>query len=95
MRKRFKDANKQAPIIGAIRCWAAMNRIESKELALAWGCGEAVVSRFLGGKSWPDGPTMGRIIAWLMGVKFHVDHCELAITSQENNLETSANKLNL
>lgn len=55
----------QSKICHVIRVYAAAMNLENKELALAWGCSESTVSRFLNGKNWPDGPTMCRIFAWL------------------------------
>lgn len=81
MARKFKGAKLQPsepPIAHAIRFYAVAKRLENKDLALAWGCNESTVSRFLSGKMWPDGQMTGRIVAWLFGAVFRVDHCESA-----------------
>ncbi len=49
-----------------IRLWAAANRIEGAALAIAWQCSPSTVTRFLANGQMPNGPTMGRIIAWML-----------------------------
>lgn len=49
-----------------IRMWAAANGIEYAKLAEQWQASPSTVTRFLHNEQMPNGPTMARIIAWLM-----------------------------
>ncbi len=52
-----------------IRLWAAANRVEYAELAKQWNASPSTVTRFLKNDQMPNGPTMGRIIAWTLDEK--------------------------
>lgn len=62
----FGEDVKARRLADAIRIYAAACGIQNKELAKAWDCSESTVSRFLGGQQYPDGPTMLRIVTWLV-----------------------------
>lgn len=67
--KFFEDAPvaiTPSKLSAAVRLYAAAMNLEGKALAQAWDCSESTVSRFLSGKHWPDGPTIGRILSWLL-----------------------------
>lgn len=49
-----------------IRVWAAVNGVQHAQLAEEWKCGASTVTRFLKDAQSPDGPTMGRVIAWVL-----------------------------
>lgn len=49
-----------------IKLWAKVNDVEYASLAEAWQASPSTVTRFLADEQMPNGPTMARIIAWLM-----------------------------
>lgn len=49
-----------------IRVWCATNNVEYATLAKEWQASPSTVTRFLANEQMPNGPTMARIIAWLM-----------------------------
>lgn len=49
-----------------IRLWCAANNVEQARLAEQWQASPSTVTRFLANEHMPNGPTMARIIAWLL-----------------------------
>lgn len=49
-----------------IRLWCKVHDIEYTTLAKAWEASPSTVTRFLADEQMPNGPTMARVIAWLM-----------------------------
>jgi hypothetical protein len=49
-----------------IRIWCAANGVEYATLAKEWQASRSTVTRFLANGRMPNGPTMARIISWLM-----------------------------
>lgn len=49
-----------------IKLWANVNEVEYAALAKQWGTSKTTVTRFLNNGRMPNGPTMARIIAWLL-----------------------------
>jgi hypothetical protein len=64
LHERHGEAMKLAMMI---RVWATVNGVEHAKLAEEWQCSASTVTRFLRNEQSPDGPTIGRIIAWCFG----------------------------
>jgi hypothetical protein len=49
-----------------IRLYCAAHNVEYRRLAEKWRCSPSTVTRFLANDYAPNGPTMARVIAWLL-----------------------------